>query len=372
MSKDSHKTAVLGLGRCGGKIAAALAKIFSGSPIKIAAVDSDQAFLDSLAGVTKIATGSHRTDGLGCGENPKTGEKALRDDITLVKNFINGMGCVVVVGGLGKGFATGAAPVLAEVFNGMPLIPIFAVTTPFSIEGNLARSRAENAIEMLRDSAKNVIHISNDLLYSTLPADSDVNDAFNLADQAMTQGICALLDILKYEPADAVSLEFSTITEHIGKRQAECAMGYGSTEENNFAELAQKFIDSPLSGGENYIAGADAVMLKVTTSRFTAAETKECVAVLGERLKCASKVSFGFHFNPEATHTSVSGMIIKYNDLFMKGKPRAGKGTSQLELGLVQHNYGIFAGLPIKVRDDNGYSLDIPTFQRLGIELENI
>lgn len=374
MSKGNHKTVVLGLGRCGGKVVEKLSQNSSFSGLRIAAVDSDRAFLDSLTGVNKISAGSKRTDGLGCGEDPEVGVKAILDNIGDVKDFIGDSGCVIVVGGLGKGFCTGAVPVLADVFKELDVVPIFALTSPFSVEGGVARIKANAVFEKLGESANNVIHISNGLFYSSLDADTPLDEIFTLSDRSIAQAVCSLIDILKYEPEDIITLEFSAIAQQIGQRQTDCAFSVASNESKNFSEVIDQLIEFPLSGGEEYIKSADIVIVKVTCSSFTAAETTQFIEMLGERLGCTEKLRVGFHLSSSCSGVSVSSLIIKYSDPLLKGRKRSSSGRNQMELGLVEHNLGVFAEFQGqgKVLDEEGNSLDIPTFQRLGIAIEDL
>lgn len=365
----NNKISLLGLGKCGGRLVENFAKSHITPVIKIAAVDSDTAFLNSLEGVKKLNAGSHRTENLGCGGNPERGKKAIRDDMTLIRNFVQDTGFVIIVAGLGKGFATGAVVEIAQMLKTLPVVPVFVVTTPFDIEGGLTRSKSEKALEQLTAKVKSVVNISNNLVYSKAPADTVMKDLFRLADKALIDGTHALIDIIKHEPNDTISLDFSVIAGSLSKRQRECALSYGTCEGKDFDQLAKSFIDCPLSGGETYIKSATSIILKLTTPILTSSETKKCIDVLNQHLECGNKLNIGFHFESHAAKCALSGLIIKEHE---NGRSGSRSGSGQLELDLVERSRGIFTGQPAKVHDKDGYDLNIPTFQRLEINLDDV
>lgn len=365
----NNKISLLGLGKCGGKLVESFANSHISPVIKIAAVDSDTAFLSSLEGVKKLNVGSHRTENLGCGGNPERGKKAVRDDMTLIRNLVQDTGFVIVVAGLGKGFATGAVGEIAQMLKTLPVVPVFVVTTPFVIEGGLTRSKSEKALEQLNTKVKNVINISNNLMYSQAAADTPMEDLFSLADKALIDGIRALIDIIKHEPNDTISLDFSVIAANLSKRQRECALSHGICEGKDFEQLAKSFIECPLSGGVAYIKSATSVILKLTTPILTSSETKKCIDILNQHLECGNKLNIGFHFESNAAKCSLSGLLIKEHE---NGRSGSRSSSGQLELDLVERSRGIFTGQPAKIHDKEGYDLNIPTFQRLEISLDEV
>ena len=366
----NNKISLLGLGKCGGRLVESFANSHISPVIKIAAVDSDTAFLNSLEGVKKLNAGSHRTENLGCGGNPERGKKAVRDDMTLIRNFVQDTGFVIVVAGLGKGFATGAVVEIAQMLKNLPVTPLFIVTTPFNKEGGLAYKKSEEALEQLNSKVRNVINISNNLVYS-VPFSASMPDTelYNLADKALVDSIRALIDIIKHEPNDTISLDFSVISVNLGKRQRQFALSYGNCESKDFEQLAKSFVESPLSGGESFIKSATSVILKLTTPILTSSETQKCIDVLNQRLDCKNKLTIGFHFEPSSTTCSLSGLVIKEPD---NGLPRSANGYGQMELGLVEPARGVFTGQPAKAHDKEGYDLNIPTFQRLEVSLDDV
>ncbi len=364
----NNKISLIGLGKCGGRLVENLAKTHITPVIKIAAVDSDTAFLNSLEGVKKLNTGSQRTENLGCGGNPERGKKAIRDDINLIRNFVQDTGFVVVVGGLGKGFTTGAVGEIAQMLKTLPVMPIFVLSTPFDIEGGLFREKAEKALENLNAKVKNVVNISNNLMYSQTSADTPITELFKLADKALIDGTRALIDIIKHEPNDTISLDFSVIAANLSRRQRECALSYGICEGKDFDQLAESFINCPLSGGETYIKSATSIVLKLTTPILTSSETKKCIDALNQHFDCENKLNIGFHFESNANKCSLSGLIIKEHE----SRNGSRNSSGQLELDLIERSRGIFTGLPAKMHDKEGYDINIPTFQRLEISLEEV
>lgn len=367
MSIIKNKISLIGLGKCGGKAVEKFAAVHMSPMIQAAVIDSDSVFLSTLEGIKKINAGAQRTENLGCGGNPETGKKAIRDDINAVKAFIQDSHFVIIVAGLGGGFSSGASVEMAQMLRELPVTPIFVVTTPFNIEGALTENRAKEAMDLLHTKCKNIINLSSNLIYSQSAADEELPVLFKIVDDALIEGIYALIDIIKYEPNDTLTVDFSAVVGGLGKRQRACALSYGLCEGKAFDQLVKNFAACPLSGGKDYITASSLVILKLTAPILTTSETKEFLAEIDKQLNCGEKINIGFHFEKTAVKCGLSGLIIK--DSEQHSKKRTASSSNQLELNLIERSRGIFTGLPPRIHDSEGYDINIPTFQRLEIDL---
>ena len=85
--------------------------------VEFVAVNTDSQALDLTTAPQKIQIGGRLTNGLGAGANPEVGRKAIEEDSDLVEDSLSGADMVFVTAGMGGGTGTGAAPVIAELYD---------------------------------------------------------------------------------------------------------------------------------------------------------------------------------------------------------------------------------------------------------------
>src|SRR3954449_13528067 len=108
-----------------------------------------QALLQSDA-PHKIRIGDKITRGLGAGGDASIGQRAAEEDQERIAQALEGADMVFITAGMGGGTGSGAAPVVAEIANGLCALTIGVVTKPFSFEGNKRKLVAEKAAEDLK------------------------------------------------------------------------------------------------------------------------------------------------------------------------------------------------------------------------------
>jgi cell division protein FtsZ len=364
--KEIVPTLILCLGKLGGKVGEHLSTKIERSYTKIVAIDTDLNLLDRLT-IETLHIGKKRCGNLGCGENVTKGENACNDDIEQIINLCAPYKKIIVLGGLGKGFATGAALTLSDYFRQSQAVVVFVLTTPFSVEGLITINKANEALTSIRKNCNTVICLSNDLLFSKLPADIAVNEALDLATNYLYSGLQALIQLLKEDLKDHIFIEFSALSEFLGKQKATCSIANATNETGNFEELANAILENPLSGGQEFVYAADQVLVKINVNRLSKQELEEGFQVMTQIFKSGSKTRFGVHFESEDCPLQASCLFISY-----PSKRNNDEQNRQPELNLLDLHLGIFSGRDPNKCDKNSYSLDLPTFQRLNISVNHL
>lgn len=362
---NTVSTLILCLGKLGGKVGENIGNQLPNNHTKVVAIDTDINLLNRLS-INTHQIASKRREGLGCGEDVKLGENSCNDDISTILEIITPYKKIIILGGLGKGFSTGAAVALSEFFRRSQKIVVFVLTTPFSIEGLVAMNKATEALVRIRNNSKTVICLSNDLLFSQLPVDASVKQAFDLATNYIYSGIKSLINLLDEDLNDTIAIEFSTISELLVNKKSECAIVNAKIETNNFDELAQSILDNPLSGGNEFVNSADKVLVKISGGGLDISRLQEGIRVMSEKLQCVNKVRYGAQFQDENRPLEASCLFISYFEKEKQGQ------NLQPEFNLMDHNLGVFSGRKSVLTDKNSYSLDIPTYQRLNILLDDL
>ena len=143
---------------------------------------------------------------------------------------------------------------------------IFIVTMPFSLEGHSKRRTAENGIKELLPVADVLLYLPNDLLFTSLPGDTAVDQAFAMADNELARTIIGVSEIISHSNLLAANL--ADLKEALNKQKSFASIGVGianSADGLNRNHIAlQRMLDSPLLGGIEKIREADTVIVSLT------------------------------------------------------------------------------------------------------------
>ncbi len=154
---------VFGLGGAGCNIATWIAdKKLTGG--RIVAANTDASHLVSMTRADKIMLlGEKLCKGHGCGGYPERGAEAAKENISEIKQELEGTNLLFLVAGLGGGSGTGAIPVVAAAGREIGALTIACVTIPFTIEMS-RREKARDAIKSLAEVCDSIVVIDNSKL----------------------------------------------------------------------------------------------------------------------------------------------------------------------------------------------------------------
>jgi len=164
--------------------------------VEFIAVNTDsQQLLMSDADV-KLDIGRKITRGLGAGAAPEIGREAALDNVDESEEARRGADMVFITAGEGGGTGTGGAPVVAKVARELGALTVGVVTKPFSFEGKLRTSQAENGIDALRSEVDTLIVIPNDRLLAISDKSITALDAFKSADAVLLSGVQGITELI--------------------------------------------------------------------------------------------------------------------------------------------------------------------------------
>jgi len=387
---------VIGLGGAGVKIVSRLADSPHAAGLKLLAVDTDSSILDKspLKSEQKFLADSKWRQGKGCGGNVLEGQRSISRERANIEDLISNSSLLIITGGLGGGTATGGVAAFAGIAKKLKISSIFIVTMPFSLEGHSKRRIAESGIKELLPVADVLLYLPNDLLFSSLPGDTSVDKAFEMADNEVARTITGVSEIISHNNLLAASL--SDIKEALNKQKSFASIGVGVANSNdglNRNHIAlQRMLDSPLLGGMEKIKEADTVIVSLTGGKdLKIDETKktleafekfinpECNLIVGANTaknygeqvqitviaikfdKRRIKKEVTQHINSRVGKTQTQEEKPKLDSLF-------GAELEQAELPLQNISRGIFLNTsPVSHQGDD---LDVPTFQRKGIIID--
>jgi len=239
--------------------------------MRLLALDTDRAALEStgLPEDNRMLAGEVWRGGRGCGGNELDGQRAVAHERVRLENMLRGSSFLVVLCGLGGGTASGGAPVVLSVAAKLKIPNFFIVTLPFMLEGPRRHNLADRVLtENLFDVADAVVALPDDLLFSTLPGDTPLAAAFELADRECAGTALAFSTVLS--AGNLLNADMASFTALLKRRKGLCSIGVGIVRgedacraEDVPEKLVSGMLASPFLGGPRVLREADAAVVSL-------------------------------------------------------------------------------------------------------------
>jgi cell division protein FtsZ len=250
---------VIGCGGSGGNAVNAMMN-FGLEGVEFCAINTDAQALNTNSAPTKIGIGTAVTRGLGAGADPEKGRKAALEDVTRIKEAIQGADMVFITAGMGGGTGTGAAPIIAQLAKEEGCLTVGVVTKPFLFEGRQRARKAEHGIALLTEHVDTLITIPNEKLLALEGDDLSFIEAFRKADEVLYQAVKGISDLITQ--SGIVNVDFAdvkTVMSNMGRSM----MGTGCAKGQGRARLAAEMaIMSPLLDNIS-VEGATGVLINI-------------------------------------------------------------------------------------------------------------
>ncbi|MGN1270894.1 MAG: cell division protein FtsZ [Clostridia bacterium] len=237
-----------------------------------------------------LQIGKQTTNGLGAGANEIIGEKAALESKEQIRKILENTDMLFLTAGMGGGTGTGAIPVIAKLANEMNILTVGIVTKPFTFEGRKRSIRADIGTKKLQENVNALIVVSNDKLLKVIGNKTTIQDAFEIADSILEQGIQSITDLIT--TVGEINIDFAdikTIFSYTGKAY----MGIGRAEKGETLEDAVKAaINNPLT--ENKIDNAKGVIFNVRGGEnLSLTEINTAVQAINDKVSEDANIIFG-------------------------------------------------------------------------------
>ena len=258
--------------------------------VEFIAINTDTQDLLMCDADVKLDIGRKLTRGLGAGANPEVGKQAAIDHTEEIEEALRGSDMVFVTAGEGGGTGTGGAPIVAKIAKELGALTVGVVTRPFTFEGKLRSSRAEDGIEELRKEVDTLIVIPNDRLLSISDRSISAPEAFKSADAVLLSGVQGITELIT--TPGLINLDFADV-KSVMSGAGSALMGIGSARgENRATRAAELAISSPLL--EASIDGAKGVLLSIAGgSDLGLFEIHEAAELVNKSAHSEANIIFG-------------------------------------------------------------------------------
>lgn len=372
LKTGNRRVLVLGLGGAGCNT---LAKIAPRAPegMEFAGMDCDFQTLETCVAIDhRVAVGKALTDGMSTGGDLETGRRCVENSTAQMEALLNGVDLLIVIAGLGGGFATGAAPVVARMARGFGAATLFFTILPFPFEGIVAQGKAHSAIRRLRTYADAIVQMPN----AQIQPDGDalLQESLERSSRILGAGVIGLWRLLTY--AGICNLDFTSLHTMLSSCDAFCRFACATaTGEDRVDTLIDSLHTHPLVKDSDVFEKAPGIIIGITGGEdlrlCEVQQIVEAVAPKGE--ECWIRT--GIATDPAYTGR-ISAIILAAEawkePLVDDGrgglKPVSGDGGRQGELsGLLKPRSRTFGGAERTIW--NGEDLDVPTYIRRKIKL---
>ena len=309
------KIKVIGIGGGGGN--AINSMVESGvKGVEFIAANTDLQVLNTSKADVKIQLGK---TGLGAGANPQVGKEAAVEAKKEIEEALSGADMVFITCGMGGGTGSGAAPIVAEIAQGLGALTVAIVTKPFTFEG---RRRMENALTYLEELQKHVdtlIVIPNDRLREIIDKTTPMLEAFKEVDNVLRRGVQSITDLIAV--VGLVNLDFADVKAVMEKSgHAIIGIGIGMGEERAI-EAAKQAVSSPLL--ETSITGATDAIINITGGlNLTLFEAEQAAEVVRAAANTDINTIFGSVINENLTDEVIVTVIATGFDKNSKEKSK--------------------------------------------------
>ncbi|MDP3990983.1 MAG: cell division protein FtsZ [Candidatus Nealsonbacteria bacterium] len=287
----AHKTRIriIGIGGGGGSIVSEIAPHVKRADFIVANTDS-QALKELIKGVKTFQFGQKFTHGLGCGMDPKLGQKAAREEKDKIAKLFQNIDLCIIVASLGGGTGSGAAPEFARIAKDTGAIVFGIFTTPFKFEGGKRSYIAKNSLEKLAPNLNAVSIIPNENIFRIIDKKTPIKAAFSAINKRLSENLRGLIEMI-YLPG-LINIDFAdvkAILEGRGKlAYLNAAYAQGA---NRVEEVLKDVLHSPLN--EYSIKGAEKILFNISASQELGMKEVENISQTISDFNRRAKIIFG-------------------------------------------------------------------------------
>ena len=370
---ETEKPAVWGVGGQGIRVVFSLPEEVR-RLVKPVAVDADIQSLICAPPGRKIRIGSGPA-GDGLGADPEKLEQAFRESEEKIREKLSSVRTLLIAGGLGGGVGSEVIPALCRLAGKMNIQTLAFVTRPFGFEGKKRDRVFRESRERIEKSGAGLVCFSLDRLVGKVDDDTPHQEVFHRCDRILRDAVeCAAAYLSAPPEAGGVRSGLGKIFSGPG----EAVLGAESAAGPDDLVRSAKSALSSLSLTAAELAGTRGILVQIDSpGSLPFRQVEKAVGavsgVLGERTELLYIVSRYGRPGPEITFRILAAGIPDRRSRAAPGplpvaKTAEGARPRQEEIDFNKFTRGAFADSEPTSRE--GEDLDIPTFVRKGVQLD--
>lgn len=224
------KIKVIGCGGSGTCVLNSLLKKerLTGEEIEIYLVNSDAGSLKKSDVKNKLLIGN---TGLGCSGDTQKAKQYLEQANDKIKNILKDTDLLILTTGMGGGTGTAAVCEIAKTAKEQNIFTVAVVSMPFTAEGLLRITTAENGLKDLKEYTKAVFVAENDKIFSYIGDTASWTVNFGVIDSVAAEAINSIITTINNQNNIDINDLKSLIKD---SNQITLKRGVGSTIEEAF------------------------------------------------------------------------------------------------------------------------------------------
>jgi len=260
--ENVHRTKirVIGIGGGGGNIVSEV----SGRVLRfdfIGANTDTQALRELSKKIRAFPFGQEFTQGLGCGMDADTGERAAKAEKERIKKLLEGSDVCILIATLGGGTGSGATAVFAEVAQELRILTIGIFTMPFRFEGERRTHVAETALAKIKPFVNAYVVIPNEYIFRVVDQKTPLRGAFSSVNKRLAETLGGFMETIALP--GLINIDFADLRSTLEGRgrlaYIQSAEAKGATKAQ---EVVQAVLGNPLYGYG--IEGTDRILFNIT------------------------------------------------------------------------------------------------------------
>lgn len=286
-----HKTRmrIIGIGGGGGSVVSEIAPTLKKIDFVVANTDL-QALKGLRRTVKTLQFGQKTTHGLGCGMDPRLGQRVALEEKEKIAKLFNQIDLCILVATFGGGTGSGAAPEFAKIAKESGAMTFGIFTTPFKFEGTRKAQVANYSLEKIKPHLNAFCLIPNENIFKVIEKNTPLRDAFSVINSQLAENLKALIEMV-YLPG-LINIDWAdlkTILEGKGKLSyLNAAFSQGP---NRAEEAVKVVLNSPLN--EYNILGAERIIYNITASKELGMREVEHISQTISDFNKRAKIIFG-------------------------------------------------------------------------------
>jgi cell division protein FtsZ len=286
-----HRTRirVIGIGGGGSSIVSEIAPQLK--RVDFVAANTDR---QALRGVSKLVRtfqfGQNLTRGLGCGMDPRIGQKAVKDERQKIAKLFKGIDLCVLVATFGGGTSSGATPEFAKIAREMGVMTFGIFTLPFKFEGAKKSQVARSSLERITPYLNALSIIPNENIFKIIDKSTPLTQAFSAINRRLAENLRGLIEMI-YLPG-LINIDFADLKTVLdGRGKLSYLNSITSQGQNRAEEVVKEVLRSPLN--EYNILGAEKILYNITAAQDLGMSEVENISRTISDFNRRAKIIFG-------------------------------------------------------------------------------